>query len=562
MTDKPVARGYVAALLDRLVAWQAGLPAESSSYTFQTVKIPLQGEDYVELEADLYLPKTANNQNAAGTLLVQCPYGRSIPMSIFSGSVYAARGYNVLYVSSRGTCGSGGKFDPARMDAADGVRVVAWMRKQPWYTGTFATLGGSYLGYTQWSLLGSDQPPADMVAAVIQVGPHDFSHIFWGTGSFWLGSLDWAHMTGIQDSMSTLQKLWFMYSMKSDGQIDVKRSVPLADGAKALLGDTSPWFHEWLTRPDIEKDEFYKPMKQDEALETTKVPILLVAGSYDIFLDQTIKQYQRLSQRGCTVALTIAPTCHTETQSVSGIANEAFDWFEKSLGKRGKEKIRPAPVRVNVTGVNEWRWMPIWPPATKPLELFFDSAGQLGKSAPQLSDQSEFIFDPHDPTPSVGGPFLFGGGRVDDTSLSRRRDVLTFTTTPLDRDLEILGRPRIELLHGSDNPHVDLFVRLSEIDIKGVSHNISQAYRRLDPGRASPGSAVKIELELSDCAHLFKKGTAVRIYVAGACFPQYAYNLGSGEDQATGTTLKPAKHMIHFGGSDQSKVILPVSLEQ
>lgn len=33
----------------------------------------------------------------------------------------------------------------------------------------------SFLGYTQYALMGSDEPLEDHVAAVISVGPHDFS---------------------------------------------------------------------------------------------------------------------------------------------------------------------------------------------------------------------------------------------------------------------------------------------------------------------------------------------------------------------------------------------------
>ena len=55
--------------------------------------------------------------------------------------------------SVRGTFGSGGDFDPMVHEIADGADTVAWLRDQPWFTGTFATIGLSYLGFTQWALL-------------------------------------------------------------------------------------------------------------------------------------------------------------------------------------------------------------------------------------------------------------------------------------------------------------------------------------------------------------------------------------------------------------------------
>lgn len=559
MADRPVPRGYLGALLDRLVGWKNGLPPETCSYTMTPVMIPLEGEEDVQLLADLYQPVTTGNEPAAGTVLVQSPYGRGLPLAL-SARVLAPRGYNVLYVSSRGTFGSGGNLDPARTDGADGVRVVRWMRKQPWYTGTFGTVGASFLGYSQWALMGSDEPPGDMVAAVPLVGPHDFSELLWGTGAFWLAAVDWAHNT-TQTSRHPLRRFYNMITADSLGLIGIKKSLPLVDGAKAVLGDKTPWVYEWMTRPDRVNDEFYKPMKQDKALDTTDVAILLQGGWQDVFTNDTIAQFQRLNKRGSTVAMTVGPWNHLESGSGEGVLKETLEWLDKYLAKRKTGGVRPASIRVNVTGANEWRWLSSWPPATKPLELHLGSQGRLGREQSEKTDESSFDFDPHDPTPTVGGSLLFAGGTVDDTALARRPDVLSFTTAPLGHDVEVLGKPRIELTHSSDNPHVDLFVRLSEVDAKGVSHNITEVYRRLDPDRAPSGRPVGIELLLTDCAHRFKKGTAIRLYVAGGNFPHYSYNLGSGENQGTGTTLKPATHTVHFGGISGSKIVLPVSLE-
>lgn len=103
--------------------------------------------DGVELLADHYRPLTPT---PAGTLLVRAPYGRRFPFTIFFGSIYAARGYHVVFQSVRGTFGSGGTFTPMVNEVADGIDTAAWLRKQPWFTGTFATIGLSYLGFTQW----------------------------------------------------------------------------------------------------------------------------------------------------------------------------------------------------------------------------------------------------------------------------------------------------------------------------------------------------------------------------------------------------------------------------
>ena len=125
------------------------------------------------------------------------PYGRSLPFALIYARIYAARGYHVLLQSVRGTFGSGGTFVPMVHEVDDAADTVAWLREQPWFTGTFATIGLSYLGFTQWALL--SDPPPELAAAVISIGPHDLYASTWGSGAFALGDfLGWADMMAHQ----------------------------------------------------------------------------------------------------------------------------------------------------------------------------------------------------------------------------------------------------------------------------------------------------------------------------------------------------------------------------
>src|ERR1700759_2460361 len=153
------------------------LPATTTSYTTTRVRTPMR--DGVELVGDLYDPDTVGSR---GTILVRTPYGRGFPLDAMNGRVFAARGYHVLLQSVRGTYGSGGDFDPMAQETDDGHDTVAWLREQSWFDGRLATLGASYLGWTQWSLL--QDPPPELRAAIVYVGPHDFREAVFGTGAF------------------------------------------------------------------------------------------------------------------------------------------------------------------------------------------------------------------------------------------------------------------------------------------------------------------------------------------------------------------------------------------
>jgi predicted acyl esterase len=180
--DQPgVPRGVFSRLPDRMLAWLIGFPPERCNYTTQSLRIPISdGLLRIELAADLLQPSLNGTLKPLGTILFSSPYGRGLPIAI-TPRAYAARGYQVLVVSSRGTFGSGGEFDPFRTEVQDGKGVVEWMRNQSWYTGTFATCGGSYLGYVQWALL--CDPPKDLIAAVPAVSPHNFARSWLGTGA-------------------------------------------------------------------------------------------------------------------------------------------------------------------------------------------------------------------------------------------------------------------------------------------------------------------------------------------------------------------------------------------
>src|ERR1700744_2347522 len=171
-----------------------GLPPASTDYTVNRVYVPMR--DGVRLVADHYAPTTST---PLGTLLVRGPYGRAFPFSLVYAHLLAPRGYHVVLQSVRGTFGSGGEFEPMVNEAADGADTVVWLREQPWFTGRFATVGLSYLGFTQWAPL--RDPPPELAAAVITVGPHDLFSSVWGTGSFAVNDfLAWSDLVSHQEA--------------------------------------------------------------------------------------------------------------------------------------------------------------------------------------------------------------------------------------------------------------------------------------------------------------------------------------------------------------------------
>ena len=531
-------------LFGRTVGRLLGLPPHTTEYkVHRRVRVPMR--DGVELLADHYRPLTSN---PAGTLLVRTPYGRGYPVSALFGSVYSARGYHVIVQSVRGTFGSGGDFHPFTHEIADGSDTAAWLRDQPWFTGSFATMGASYHGFTQWALL--TDPPQEMAAAVITVGPHDLSGPRWGTGSFGLNDfLGWNDAISHQEDPGRIRNVVRMVrSRRLLGR--ATEGLPLAEAGRTLLGEGAPWYESWLEHPEHD-DPFWAGTQLQTALERATIPVLLLTGWQDVFIDQTLEQYAQLRRRDVPVAVTIGSWTHGHmlTTGAPTVLRESLSWLDSHLaGNRGAER---SPVRIHVNH-DGWLDLDDWPPAMPEQVRYLQPGGRLGDAVPpDTAPASSFTYDPADPTPTVGGRLLAPvGGYRKDNKLAERSDVLTFTADTLSQDVYVVGNPILELSHSCDNPHNDLFVRVSEVDAKGRSRNVSDGYRR---GTADSGP---ITIELDAVAHKFRAGSRIRVLIAGGSHPRFARNLGTGEPLSTGRRLRPATHTVHVGGG-VSRLRLP-----
>ena len=505
--------------------------------------------DGVELIADHYEPATAT---PAGTLLVRCHNGRRFPFSALYAGVYAARGYHVVFQSVRGTFGSGGDFDPMVNEIADGADTVEWLRHQPWFTGSFATIGLSYLGFTQWALLAD--PPPEMKAAVITVGPHDVSGPRWGAGSFALRDfLGWSYLVAHQEDPSKLRAV-IRQARARRALARATNGLPAGEAGRGLLGEAASWWEEWLDHPEAD-DPFWSNRNIRDALNRAEIPVLLIGGWQDLFLEQTLTQYDALKRRGVDVAVTVGSWTHTHLMSKAAptAIRESLDWLDAHLRGRGTTR---SPVRVEVNGKG-WIDLPDWPPAMPERVLYLQPTGRLGDAAPpDTAPATRFTYNPVHPTPTIGGRLLAPeGGYRKDAKLAERPDVLCFTGDRLPTDLYVVGTPVIELSHSCDNPYHDVWVRISEVDAKGVSRNVSDGYQRSTT--ASSGRSGTVRIELDTTAHRFRAGSRIRVLIAGGSHPRFARNLGTSEPLVSGRGLMVSTHTVHLGDGGVSRLVLP-----
>lgn len=524
--------GLIVRLVTRVTRSRLGLSRPAGGYRVtRDLAVPMR--DGVRLLADLYTPVA----DPSGTVLIRTPYGRAnLPATVTAG-IYAERGYRVVMQSVRGTFGSEGHFEPGVAEADDAADTVAWMRDQPWFGGEFATVGSSYLGFTQWALLAD--PPAELSTSVIGMAPHDFAESGWSTGTFALADfLTWSFQVARQEDGGTVRTVLRMVTVPWRLKRPLS-TVPLSDAGAKMLKGRAPWHEAWLRTPDL-SDPYWRPSRLGHALQRVTTPVLLVTGWQDVFLTQTLDQYRQLEDRGVRPSLVIGPWSHGD--GGGDVLRDSLRWLDGE---------RPVGVRVHVTGGGEWRQLPAWPPPAGQRVLHLRPRARLGaEPAPVGAAVARFVFDPADPTPTVGGRLLFAPrGYRDDTALAARGDVVTFTGPVLDAPLEVIGVPRIELAHSTDTGWADVWVRIGEVDADGRSRNVSDGYVSRAPGDENP-----LRLDLDPIAYRFAAGSRIRVSIAGGSHPRFARNPGTGEPVWSASRLLRATHEIGPG----SRLILPV----
>lgn len=538
-------------LLSASLSRASGVPAPTAAVLVERdLQIPTP--DGILLLADHYAPAGLPDRP---TVLIRTPYGRGVGSNPI-GPQLAARGYHVLIVSCRGTFGSGGPFEPMRHEIADGQDVVGWLRGRDWFDGRLATWGPSYLGFTQWAL--AVEPPPELRAMVVLVGLHDVAEAGRGQGPLeFQNLLFWTDLVAHQAHDHPLVGLGRVVT--AERRLARRfQTLPVDQAAATLGGDETPFFGEWVDRESMD-DDYWRPYRLQAALERVEAPVLLIGGWYDYFIDQTLEQYRVLRRRGVPTRLVVGPWTHLNGDQEI-ILRESLSWLDQHAVAVAQSAPR-APVSVYVTGAGSWLDLRDWPgPHVEPQPWYLNSGGRLGLEPPDIAEATATIrYDPADPTPSVGGRLMaVTGGVQKNNGLEARSDVLTFSTAPLEGSVEIRGRAEVTLHVASDSPHVDLFCRLCDVDPRGVSRNVADRILRRDPLHPEPGRVETVTLPLDAAAHRFLAGHRIRLQVSAGAFPRYARNLGSGEPEATGRTLRVTHQTVHFDRSRPSQVTLPV----
>lgn len=541
--------------------------------------------DGVTLRADIYRPKA---DGKFPVLLVRTPYDKQGIMNF--GLRAAERGYVVIAQDVRGRFTSEGEWYPFKNESLDGYDSVEWAAALPYSDGKVGMFGGSYVGATQY-LAAIAKPPhlTGICPTVTASNYHD----------------GWTYQGGAFEQ-------WFDESWSSGLALDTMRrrtekglnplegskvlpliSYPLLEGPSPT--GVAPYFTDWLEHPNY--DHYWKTISIEDHYADIQVPVLAVGAWYDIFLGGTLRNYVRLKTEAGTEAarrgqrLEVTVGGHAGGGRKIGAVDfgeklpkdddEAmlrwYDWLLKGQAN-GVEKEKP--VKIFVMGKNEWREEDDWPLArAKSTRYYLHSAGAanglsgngvLNSAAPAEEKADQYIYDPSDAVPTIGGPLCCqalptGSGPQDQRPAEERHDVLVYTTAPFPKDTEVTGPVSLDLYVSTSAVDTDFTGKLVDVWPDGFAENLTEGILRLryrksqeKPELANPGETYRITVDLWATSNVFLAGHKLRLEVSSGNFPRFDRNLNTGEEQARATRMIKATNMVYHDKAHPSAVILPV----
>jgi uncharacterized protein len=545
-------------LAGRAVDRALGLPAGTVPYVVRRdVAVPMP--DGVVLLGDHYRP--AGDDRPLPVVLIRSPYGRAGLSGIVFAAPLARQGFQVFIQSTRGTFGSGGLFRPFTCEREDGLATLAWLRDQPWCDGRVSMTGASYLGHTQWAVAPYADPPLASVS--LNVTTANFSAAFYQHGVPNLQNvLNWIGLVGNQERglrgvIPTPQRMARMRR--------ALRKVPLQAADVAVAGAPVAFWRDFVGHA-APGDEFWAGTNHDRADLARLPPVSMVSGWWDLFVPLQLRDYAAIRAAGGTPRIIVGPWMHGEPAELKAITRHDIAWLEHHL-MGGKPPPGP-PVRLFLQNAGSWLEFDQWPPpAAVATPYYLRASGRLALDAePGDASPDTFVYDPADPTPSAGGPLLQPPGKqVDNRSIEARPDVLTYTTEPLAASQDLVGPVSARIFVRTGRRYADVFVRVCDVDPKGVSRNIVDGIRRLSPQtvpapdvQVGDDQVLAVDLEVYPTAYRVQAGHRIRVQVSGGAFPRFARNFGTGEPFGSATRAVRCRFEIYHDSRHPACVMLPV----
>ena len=487
------------------------------------VYIPLQ--DGTKLASRIWMPQDAQ-ENPVPAILEYIPYRKRDFKAVRDEQIhgyFAEHGYAGVRVDLRGSGDSEGilRDEYLRQELDDGLEVLKWLAAQPWCTGDVGMIGISWGGFNGLQLAALQPPELKAVITVASSDDRYADDVHYMGGTLLTDNLSWASTMFAYNSCPPDPRL----AGEKWKQMWLER-----------LEGSGLWLNKWLEHQ--RRDDYWKHASVCEDYSAVKCPVFAVSGWADGYTNTVFRLMEQLKvpRKGL-----IGPWGHKYPHMggpgpVIDFLNECVRWWDHWLKNIDtgvqddtvirawmKDTVSPISPRRPGRWVAEKNW-----PATgithKRLNLLY---GELG---PEEEEKSHAVLSIQSPL-SVGlfaGKWCSYAETTDLPSDQREEDggSLIFDTLPLEKDLEILGSPRLEIELSSNKPVATIAARISDVAPNGRATRVTYGVLNLthrnsheNPQELEEGKKYSIVLDMNYVAQKFPAGNQLRLSISSSYWP-------------------------------------------
>jgi putative CocE/NonD family hydrolase len=600
-----------------------------SHYTKYDYRIPMR--DGVRLFTSVYLPK--DTDKTYPILMQRTPYSigpygvDNYPSSLGPDDSFQKEGFIFVYQDVRGRYESEGSFvdvpvhrehlGPKEFDeATDTHDTIDWLVKNiPGNNGRVGIWGISYPGFFAAFSLVHSHPALKAVSPQAPMGDVGNGDDSYHNGAFYLAA-NFGFYSGFKprgpDPERPKNGPRFDFGT-SDQYEFFLRMGPIANADKLYFHHENEYWSDTLKHAAY--DEFWSSRALAPDMHNVTPAVLCVGGWYDAEdLSGPLKLFRAVEADGRAPAntLVMGPWRHGgwgrgdgETLGHLNFGSRTGDYFRENIelpffvhhlksepsggsnsssAKSSSSKSSFPKAWAFETGTCQWRKFDSWPPKNALRRSLFLNAGgraSFSRESGDGNDFDEYVSDPAKPVPVVGeiGPGMPGDYMTADQRFaSRRADVLTCQTEPLDHDVRIAGPVTAVLRVSTSGTDSDFIVKLIDVypdDYSDARSNGQGAimggyqqmvrgepfrgkYRRSlsQPEPFAPGSPVKIQFAMPDVLHVFRAGHRIMVQIQSSWFPMVDRNPQKFLDipQAQASDFQKATQRVYRGGEDGSRI--------
>jgi putative CocE/NonD family hydrolase len=599
-------------------------PATAPALYYDKTEHYIPMRDGTELYVAVYTPKDASPRKTYPIMLQRsCYSARPYGPGQFGDrwdrfAELANEQYIFVFQDVRGRWMSEGKFDNMRPyipnksdntqvdESSDTYDTIDWLVKTlPHNNGRVGVWGISYPGFYSTCSLIDAHPALKAVSPQAPIGDFYFDD-FHHNGAYTLSYWSVNNLFGIQKT-APVDTAWYSFpNMPPDTYRFYLEHTPLSKLDKVTDPDNFFW-QQIRSHPDY--DDFWQKRNIVQYLKDIRPAVMTVGGWFDAEdLYGPLMTYGNIEKWNPDTYNTIVmgPWSHgdwsrrTGRQAVSNVffgenINETYQrevearFFKHWLKGEANGNTGLPEAHMYDCGAKEWRAFNTWPPeGLETVDMYLGRDGRIeGDPLPEGDQHESFISDPAHPVPfrmDIKPLFIPRKYMADDQrQQSRRPDVLTFVTEPLEEAVTLAGPIDAELFVSTTGTDADWVVKLIDVYpddhpnyVETQDHISMGGYQQLVRGEAFrgryresfeqgvpfvPNEVTEVSWKLQDILHTFKPGHRIMVQVHSSWFPYVDVNpqtFVANIFEAKERDFQVQTHRLYQGGEQDSRIRVSV----